>query len=82
MTIGSNIDSAADETHKKRLLFTNRIAETPVMLNPDLVFCYVSGAGTDSSENDCIVWARLKGRTENQLLRMPFKAECMFRRAV
>lgn len=46
--------------------------------NPDLTFCYVSGEGTDSSERGRFMWARVKGKTENHLLRMPFKAY-MFR---
>jgi uncharacterized protein YbjT (DUF2867 family) len=54
-------------------------AETLARLNPDLTFIYVSGAGTDSSETGRVVWARVKGRTENALLRLPFKAAYMFR---
>ena len=53
-------------------------AETLSRLNPDLTFIYVSGAGTDSSEHGRIMWARVKGRTENALLRLPLKAY-MFR---
>jgi len=47
--------------------------------NPDMVFCYVSGKGTDSSEKGALMWARVKGKTENALLQMPFKAAYMFR---
>lgn len=47
--------------------------------NPRLVFCYVSGAGTDSTERGRVMWARLKGRTENALLAMPFRAAYMLR---
>jgi uncharacterized protein YbjT (DUF2867 family) len=43
-------------------------------LNPGMTFTYVSGAGTDSSEKGKIMWARVKGRTENALLRLPLKA--------
>jgi len=50
-------------------------------LNPAMTFIYVSGAGTDSSEKGRIMWARVKGRTENALLRLPFKAY-MFRPGV
>jgi len=42
--------------------------------NPGMTFCYVSGEGTDSSEQGRSMWARVKGRTENQLLRMPLTA--------
>ena len=52
---------------------------TLARLNPDMTFVYVSGAGTDSTERDRVMWARVKGRTENDLLRLPFKAAYMFR---
>lgn len=48
-------------------------------LNPGMTFVYVSGAGTDSTERGRMMWARVKGRTENALLRLPFKAAYMFR---
>jgi len=54
-------------------------AEPLSLLNPAMTFVYVSGAGTDSSENGRMMWARVKGRTENALLRLPFKAAYMFR---
>lgn len=54
-------------------------AETLARLNPQMTFIYVSGAGTDSSEKGRIMWARVKGKTENALLRLPFKAAYMFR---
>jgi uncharacterized protein YbjT (DUF2867 family) len=54
-------------------------AETLVRLNPGMTFVYVSGTGTDSSEQGNTMWARVKGRTENELLRLPFKAAYMFR---
>jgi uncharacterized protein YbjT (DUF2867 family) len=48
-------------------------------LNPGMTFCYVSGLGTDSTEQGRVMWARVKGRTENALLKLPFKAAYMFR---
>jgi uncharacterized protein YbjT (DUF2867 family) len=57
-------------------------AETLCRLNPGMVFTYVSGSGTDSTERGSIMWARVKGRTENALLRLPFKAAYMFRPGV
>lgn len=55
-------------------------AATPLArLNPQMTFVFVSGAGTDSSERGKVMWARVKGRTENALLRLPFKAAYMFR---
>jgi uncharacterized protein YbjT (DUF2867 family) len=50
-------------------------------LNPGMVFVYVTGRGTDSSEQGPLMWARVKGKTENDLLKLPFKAAYMFRPA-
>jgi uncharacterized protein YbjT (DUF2867 family) len=57
-------------------------AHALVKLNPSMTFVYVSGAGTDSSERGRVMWARVKGQTENALLRLQFKAAYMFRPAV
>jgi uncharacterized protein YbjT (DUF2867 family) len=57
------------------------VAQTLVKLNPAMTFMYVSGAGTDSTESGRLKWARVKGRTENALLQMPFKAVYLFRPA-
>ena len=61
---------------------TMSIATTLARLNPQMTFVYVSGAGTDSSERGRTMWARVKGKTENALLRLPFKAAYMFRPAL
>jgi uncharacterized protein YbjT (DUF2867 family) len=58
------------------------VAETLARLDPDLTFVYVSGTGTDSTERGRVMWARVKGRTENALLRLPFKAAYMLRPGV
>ena len=58
---------------------TLAVAETLVRLNPDMTFIYVSGAGTDSTETSRQHWACVKGRTENELLALPFRAAYMFR---
>jgi uncharacterized protein YbjT (DUF2867 family) len=58
--------------------FTIAAADTLSRLNPGMVFIYVSGAGTDSTEKGRVMWARVKGRTENALLRLPLSAY-MFR---
>lgn len=55
------------------------VAHTLSRLNPDMSFCYVSGAGTDSKERSRLSWARVKGRTENELCRLPFKQVFNFR---
>ena len=71
----------ADYTHLTYDL-TLSIAATLARINPDMTFIYVSGAGTDSAGNGRMMWARVKGRAENDLLRLPFKAAYMFRPGV
>jgi uncharacterized protein YbjT (DUF2867 family) len=56
-------------------------AKTLVRLNPGMVFTYVTGRSTDSTERGPVRWARVKGKTENDLLKLPFKAAYMFRPA-
>jgi uncharacterized protein YbjT (DUF2867 family) len=70
--------SAADY---KRITYdlTIRAARILAEQNPGMTFIYVSGKGTDSTERGRLAWARVKGATENALLRMPFKAAYMFR---
>ncbi|RYF52644.1 MAG: epimerase, partial [Cytophagaceae bacterium] len=58
---------------------TLSFAQIMARLNPDMTFCYVSGAGTDSTERGRIRWARVKGKTENDLLKLPFRSAYMFR---
>lgn len=58
---------------------TMQAATTLSRLNPAMTFCYVSGTGTDSTEQGRIMWARVKGRTENHLAKFPFKAVYLFR---
>jgi uncharacterized protein YbjT (DUF2867 family) len=57
-------------------------AKTLVERNPAMTFIYVSGAGTDGSERGRTMWARVKGRTENALSRLPFRGAYVFRPAV
>jgi len=56
-------------------------ATTLARVNPGTVFIYVTGRGTDSTEHGSLMWARVKGKTENDLLKLPFKAAYMFRPA-
>lgn len=58
---------------------TLNFAETVAKLNPDLVFTYVSGSSTDSTEKGSSMWARVKGRTENALFKLPYKKAYAFR---
>ena len=62
--------------------FTLAAARVLAKANPQMTFIYVSGTGTDSSEKGRSMWARVKGRTENALLALPFKATFMFRPGV
>ena len=61
---------------------TLAVGATLARLNPALTFIYVSGAGTDGTEKSRQHWARVKGRTENALLALPFRAAYMFRPSV
>jgi len=72
------------EADYRRLTYdlTMAAAETLAKLNPDMTFIYVSGMGTDSTEQGRSMWARVKGATENALLRLPFAAAYMFRPGV
>jgi len=69
------------EADYKRMTYdlTLGFAKVVLFLNPDMTFCYVSGAGTDTSEEGRMMWARVKGKTENDLLSLGFKAAYMFR---
>jgi uncharacterized protein YbjT (DUF2867 family) len=72
------------EEEYRRLTYdlTLAVARTLAPRNPGMTFVYVSGAGTDSTEHGARMWARVKGATENALLRLPFKAAYMFRPGV
>ena len=70
-----------NEYHKITYDLTLYIAKTLLAINKEMTFCYISGAGTDSSEKGKIMWARVKGKTENALLSLPFKKAYMFRPA-
>jgi uncharacterized protein YbjT (DUF2867 family) len=61
---------------------TMAAAQTLFRLNPDMTFVFVSGAGADSTENGRLMWARVKGKTENAIARLPFKASFAFRPGV
>jgi hypothetical protein len=69
------------EERYRRLTYdlTMALARTLAKLNPDMTICYVSGMGTDSSEQGRVMWARVKGKTENDLLRLPVRGGFMFR---
>jgi uncharacterized protein YbjT (DUF2867 family) len=75
----SSANSSEDDYRRVTYDYTLAAANTLVRLNPHMTFVYVSGAGTDSSETGRIMWARVKGRTENALLALPFAAAYMLR---
>ena len=72
-----------NEAEYTKLTYTLTInfATTLANLNPDMTFCYISGAGTDSSVKGRTMWARVKGKTENDLMKLPFKKVYNFRPA-
>ncbi len=73
-----------DESKYKHLTYdlTLAAATTLARLNPQMTFLYISGAGTDSTERGRTMWARVKGKTENDLLKLPFRAAYMLRPGV
>jgi uncharacterized protein YbjT (DUF2867 family) len=81
--LGVSAVGMSEENYRKISYdFILSVAQTLVKLNPNMTFIYVSGTGTDSSEKGRIMWARVKGKTENELLKLPFKAVFMFRPGV
>lgn len=69
------------EPDYRRLTYdlTMSVAKTLSRLNSGMTFVYVSGAGTDTTERSRMMWARVKGKAENDLLKLPFRAAYMFR---
>jgi uncharacterized protein YbjT (DUF2867 family) len=75
----SSVGKKEDEYKRITYDLTLNFADTLLKHNPDMSFCYVSGVGTDTTEKGKIMWARVKGKTENDLLKLSFKAAYMFR---
>ena len=69
------------EYTKLTYTLTLNFATTLAKLNPEMTFCYISGSGTDSTEKGRTMWARVKGKTENDLMKLPFKHVFNFRPA-
>ena len=76
--------SGKNEAEYKRVTFDLTLAAASILarLNPTMTFVYVSGAGADSSESGPVMWARVRGLTENTLRKLPFKAVYVFRPGV
>lgn len=76
--------SGMSEDAYRRITYevTLKVAKVLASLNPGMTFVYVSGAGTDSSEQGRSMWARVKGKTENDLKQLPFRSVYLFRPGV
>jgi uncharacterized protein YbjT (DUF2867 family) len=70
-----------NEAEYRRLTYDLTLAAARALAgaNPGMTFCYVSGAGTDSTEQGRLMWARVKGKTENDLMKLPFNRVTAFR---
>jgi uncharacterized protein YbjT (DUF2867 family) len=75
----SSVGKKEDEYKRITYDLTLNFAKTLLKVNNSMTFCYVSGVGTDSTEKGRSIWARVKGKTENDLLNLSFKAAYMFR---
>lgn len=75
----TSIGKSEEEYTRTTYGLTMSISKVLSTLNPDMTFCYVSGEGTDSTEQGRSMWARVKGKTENDLAKLPFKAVYNFR---
>lgn len=75
----SAIGMNEEDYYRMTYTLTLYVAQVLSKANPEMVFCYVSGSGTDSSEKGRAMWARVKGKTENDLMNLPFKKVYAFR---
>jgi uncharacterized protein YbjT (DUF2867 family) len=75
----SSVGMKEDEYTRFTYTLTMHAARTLLKHNPDMTFCYISGSGTDSSEQGKLMWARVKGKTENDLQKLGFKHAYSFR---
>jgi hypothetical protein len=77
----SSVGMTEADYYKVTYTLTMTVAQTLCKKNPDMTLCYISGAGTDSTEQGKTMWARVKGKTENDLMKLPFKQVFAFRPA-
>jgi len=75
----SSVGVDDDTYYKMTYTLTMHVAQTLAKLNEDMTFCYVSGGGTDGTEKGRLKWARVKGKTENDLMKLPFEQVFNFR---
>ena len=78
----SSVGMKEDEYFPLTYTLTLHVAETLSRQNAGITFCYISGAGTDSTEKGRMMWATVKGKTENDLMKLPFKKVYNFRPAI
>ncbi len=78
----SSVGMKEPEFYRLTYTLTLLFGETLARQNEGLTFCYISGAGTDSTENGRTMWARVKGKTENDLLKLDFEKVYNFRPGV
>ena len=75
----SSIGISKEEYYKITYTLTLHVAQVLLQQNKNMTFCYISGAGTDTEEKSKLNWARVKGKTENDLMKLPFKKAYAFR---
>ena len=75
----SSLGMEEEEYRRVTYDLTMHVAKLLSVRNPDMTFCYVSGAGTDGTEKGKIMWARIKGKLENDLMKLPFRRVFAFR---
>jgi len=75
----TSINKSESEYYSLTYTLTMGIAQRLAKFNPEMIFCYISGAGTDSTEKGKSMWARVKGKTENDLMKLPFRRVYAFR---
>jgi hypothetical protein len=75
----SSVGVSKEDYYKMTYTLTMGVAKVLSKVNPGMTFCYISGSGTDSTEQGRLNWARVKGKTENDLMKLPFKQVYAFR---
>jgi hypothetical protein len=75
----SSVGMKEEEYYKLTYTLTTNFAQALLRQNSAMTFCYISGASTDSTEKGRLMWARVKGKTENDLMKMNFKRTYNFR---
>ena len=68
----TSLGKSEDEYTQLTYTLTMNFAKALATQNPEMTFCFISGASTDSTEKGKTMWARVKGKTENDLMKLPF----------